>query len=106
MVTAFLWAAAVAAMVWMLVPAIAFALGKGWVRSACVSSYTRIADNVMPPRVKNIANYRNSNLAMAEAKITWRSFWCGEKGHEGDIPAAWNVNGAAAGSPWLPAKSG
>jgi branched-chain amino acid aminotransferase len=23
----------------------------------------------MPPRVKNIANYRNSNLAMAEAKI-------------------------------------
>jgi branched-chain amino acid aminotransferase len=44
-------------------------LGKGWVRSACVSSYTRISDNVMPPRVKNIANYRNSNLAMAEAKI-------------------------------------
>src|SRR6476620_7142404 len=43
-------------------------LGKGWVRSACVSSYTRIADNVMPPRVKNIANYRNSNLAMAEAR--------------------------------------
>jgi branched-chain amino acid aminotransferase len=44
-------------------------LGKGWVRSACVSSYTRISDNVMPPRVKNIANYRNSNLVMAEAKI-------------------------------------
>ncbi|MBX0331592.1 branched-chain-amino-acid transaminase [Oscillochloris sp. ZM17-4] len=44
-------------------------LGKGWVRTACVSSYTRISDNVMPPRVKNIANYRNSNLAMAEAKF-------------------------------------
>ncbi|HEU5085888.1 MAG TPA: branched-chain amino acid transaminase [Roseiflexaceae bacterium] len=44
-------------------------LGKGWIRTACVSSYTRISDNVMPPRVKNIANYRNSNLAMAEAKI-------------------------------------
>jgi branched-chain amino acid aminotransferase len=44
-------------------------LGKGWVRSACVSSYTRISDNVMPPRIKNIANYRNSNLVMAEAKI-------------------------------------
>lgn len=44
-------------------------LGKGWVNTACVSSYTRISDNVMPPRVKNIANYRNSNLAMAEAKI-------------------------------------
>ncbi len=44
-------------------------LGKGWVRSACVASYTRISDNVMPPRVKNIANYRNSSLVMAEAKI-------------------------------------
>ncbi len=44
-------------------------LGKGWVRSACVSSYTRISDNVMPPRVKNVANYRNSNLAMAEARV-------------------------------------
>lgn len=44
-------------------------LGKGWLRSACVASYTRISDNVMPPRVKNIANYRNSNLVMAEAKI-------------------------------------
>jgi len=44
-------------------------LGKGWTRTACVSSYTRISDNVMPPRVKNIANYRNSNLAMAEARI-------------------------------------
>jgi branched-chain amino acid aminotransferase len=44
-------------------------LGKGWIRTACVSSYTRISDNVMPPRVKNIANYRNSNLAMAEAHI-------------------------------------
>ncbi len=31
--------------------------------------------------------------AMAAAEITWRSFWCGEKGPEGDIPAAWNVNG-------------
>ncbi|HMP41470.1 MAG TPA: branched-chain-amino-acid transaminase [Roseiflexaceae bacterium] len=44
-------------------------LGKGWMRTACVSSYTRISDNVMPPRVKNVANYRNSNLAMAEARI-------------------------------------
>lgn len=44
-------------------------LGKGWVHTAGVSSYTRISDNVMPPRVKNIANYRNSNLAMAEARF-------------------------------------
>ena len=26
-------------------------------------------------------------------KITWRSFWCGEKGREGEIPQAWNVVG-------------
>lgn len=44
-------------------------LGKNWVQTACVSSYTRISDNVMPPRVKNIANYRNSSLVMAEAHI-------------------------------------
>ncbi len=28
---------------------------------------------------------------IAKAKINWRSFWCGEKGPEGAIPAAWNV---------------
>lgn len=43
-------------------------LGKGWAQTACISSFTRISDNVMPPRIKNIANYRNSNLAMAESK--------------------------------------
>ncbi|HET8628568.1 MAG TPA: branched-chain amino acid transaminase [Thermomicrobiales bacterium] len=40
---------------------------KGEVKTACVSSWTRISDNVMPPRVKNISNYRNSQLASAEA---------------------------------------
>jgi thiol-disulfide isomerase/thioredoxin len=25
-------------------------------------------------------------------KITWRSFWCGDKGPEGPIPMTWNVN--------------
>lgn len=30
-------------------------------------------------------------VEIAKAKITWRSFWCGEKGPEGAIPAAWNV---------------
>jgi thiol-disulfide isomerase/thioredoxin len=29
--------------------------------------------------------------AMAKAKITWRSFWCGNDGPEGEIPRAWNV---------------
>lgn len=32
-----------------------------------VSSWTRISDNVMPPRVKAVANYRNSQLAWQEA---------------------------------------
>jgi hypothetical protein len=28
-----------------------------------------------------------------EQKITWRSFWCGEKGTAGPIPTRWNVTG-------------
>lgn len=35
---------------------------------ACVSSWTRITDNVMPPRVKASSNYLNSRYAMEEAK--------------------------------------
>lgn len=33
-----------------------------------ISSWTRISDNVMPPRIKNISNYRNGQLASMEAK--------------------------------------
>jgi branched-chain amino acid aminotransferase len=36
---------------------------------ACVSSWTRISDNVMPPRIKNLSNYRNGQLANMEASI-------------------------------------
>lgn len=43
-------------------------LGRDW-KHARVSSWQRIADNVMPPRIKNISNYRNSQLASAEASI-------------------------------------
>jgi hypothetical protein len=25
--------------------------------------------------------------------VTWRSFWCGEKGTSGPIPTKWNVRG-------------
>ena len=35
--------------------------------AACISSWTRISDNVMPPRIKNISNYRNGQLAGMEA---------------------------------------
>jgi len=35
---------------------------------ACVSSWTRIADNASPPRVKAFANYHNARLGVIEAK--------------------------------------
>jgi branched-chain amino acid aminotransferase len=35
----------------------------------CVSSWTRIVDNILPARVKCLANYRNSALASTEAAI-------------------------------------
>lgn len=38
--------------------------------SAHVSSWGRIADNVMPPRVKCAANYQNSRLVMLESKAS------------------------------------
>lgn len=28
-----------------------------------------------------------------ERQVTWRSFWCGEKGTNGPIPTRWNVQG-------------
>src|SRR4051812_7753362 len=35
---------------------------------ACISSYTRIADNALPPRVKATANYINNRAAELEAR--------------------------------------
>ena len=43
-------------------------LKNGKASNACVSSWTRITDNVMPPRVKASSNYLNSRLASEEAK--------------------------------------
>ncbi len=43
-------------------------LGAGMSQRAKVSSWTRISDNVMPPRIKNISNYRNGQLATYEVK--------------------------------------
>ena len=42
-------------------------LGSGHVVSCGVSSWTRISDNVMPPRVKAIANYQNSRYVADES---------------------------------------
>lgn len=43
-------------------------LTTGHSQRAKVSSWTRISDNVMPPRVKNFSNYRNGQLATMEAR--------------------------------------
>ena len=42
-------------------------LGTGQTARACVSSWTRISDNVLSPRVKCLSNYENSRLATIEA---------------------------------------
>jgi branched-chain amino acid aminotransferase len=44
-------------------------LGSGRQQRARTSSWVRIGDNVMPPRVKSFANYRNSQLASHEARM-------------------------------------
>ena len=43
-------------------------LKTGLTQSAKVSSWRRISEDVMPPRVKNVSNYRNSQLAGMEAR--------------------------------------
>lgn len=43
-------------------------LKNGKVSHACISSWSRITDNVMPPRVKASSNYLNSRLASEEAR--------------------------------------
>lgn len=43
-------------------------LKNGKVSHACISSWTRITDNSMPPRVKAASNYLNSRYASEEAK--------------------------------------
>jgi branched-chain amino acid aminotransferase len=44
-------------------------LGTGHAQHARVSTWTRISDTVMPPRIKNIANYRNGQLATHEVRL-------------------------------------
>ncbi|HEV2109097.1 MAG TPA: branched-chain amino acid transaminase [Thermomicrobiales bacterium] len=44
-------------------------LGSDLKQTAKISSWTRISDNVMPPRVKNLSNYRNGQLAGYEARL-------------------------------------
>jgi branched-chain amino acid aminotransferase len=44
-------------------------LRSGLTQTAKVSSWRRISEDVMPPRVKNLSNYRNSQLAGMEARL-------------------------------------
>lgn len=44
-------------------------LRTGKAISACVSSWTRLSDNSMPPRAKCTSNYQNSRLASTEARL-------------------------------------
>lgn len=43
-------------------------LKSGMTQTAKVSSWRRISEDVMPPRIKNLSNYRNSQLASMEAR--------------------------------------
>lgn len=42
-------------------------LGSGRAYRACVTSWTRISDNVLSPRIKCLSNYQNSRMALLEA---------------------------------------
>ena len=49
-------------------------LGTGKVISCGVSSWSRISDNVMPPRAKAISNYQNSRYVALEATLNGYDF--------------------------------
>jgi branched-chain amino acid aminotransferase len=44
-------------------------LGTGKAVRACVSSWTRVGDNQLSPRIKCISNYQNSRMALLEATL-------------------------------------
>lgn len=44
-------------------------LGSGRAVRACVSSWTRVGDNQLSPRIKCISNYQNSRMALLEATL-------------------------------------
>ena len=49
-------------------------LGSGRTATGGISSWTRIADNVMPPRAKAISNYQNSRYVADEAQVRGYEF--------------------------------
>lgn len=63
-------------------------LKTGLTHAAAISSWRRISDEVMPPRIKNFSNYRNGQLAGTEARAN---------GY--DIGLMLNTNGTVAEAP-------
>jgi branched-chain amino acid aminotransferase len=65
-------------------------LASGVKQTAKISSWTRISDNVMPPRVKNLSNYRNGQLAGFEARLDGydTAFLLNAQGKVAEAPAA------------------
>jgi len=63
-------------------------LGTGLAHTARTSSWRRVSDQVMPPRIKNLSNYRNGQLASMEARLD---------GY--DIALLLNANGTVAEAP-------
>jgi branched-chain amino acid aminotransferase len=54
--------------VYIVTQPFASGLGSGRTQKACVSSWTRIDDNVISPRIKCFSNYQNSRMALVEAR--------------------------------------
>lgn len=63
-------------------------LKTGLTHTAAISSWRRISDEVMPPRIKNFSNYRNGQLASMEARAN---------GHE--VGLLLNMGGTVAEAP-------
>lgn len=63
-------------------------LKTGLAHTASISSWRRISDEIMPPRIKNFSNYRNGQLASMEARAN---------GY--DVGLLLNTNGTVAEAP-------
>src|SRR5579863_1509215 len=76
--------------------------------SACVSSFRRLTDDTMPPRVKSGANYYNSRLAHQEAVRNGydTTLLLNGQGHVTEAPGACVVIAKAGGLISPPAVSG
>ncbi len=62
----------------------------GLTQTAKISSWRRISDTVMPPRIKNLSNYRNGQLAGQEARLDGydTAFLINDQGKVAEAPGA------------------